>query len=52
MFVAISKVADYYHHWWDVVVGAAIGTIFALLSYRAVYASVFDWRYVILFDFS
>ncbi|KAF2649817.1 hypothetical protein K491DRAFT_170403 [Lophiostoma macrostomum CBS 122681] len=43
--LALSKVVDYWHHWYDVLVGAIIGTVFAVLSYRAVYWSVWDWRY-------
>ncbi|KAF2497270.1 PAP2-domain-containing protein [Lophium mytilinum] len=43
--IALSKVADSYHHASDVVAGAAIGTIIALVAYRGAHASIFDWRY-------
>jgi len=36
---------DRAHHWYDIVAGAAIGTVMAFGSYRVMYASVFDWRY-------
>ncbi|KAF2010815.1 PAP2-domain-containing protein [Aaosphaeria arxii CBS 175.79] len=42
--MALSKVADYWHHWHDVLAGYAIGTAFALLSYRQAYRGVFDYR--------
>ncbi|CAJ2511153.1 Uu.00g067780.m01.CDS01 [Anthostomella pinea] len=35
---------DHTHHWWDILAGAFIGTIFAISAYRMVYRSVFDWR--------
>ncbi|RKU46731.1 hypothetical protein DL546_002377 [Coniochaeta pulveracea] len=36
---------DMAHNWYDILVGAIIGTMFAFASYRLVYASIFDWRY-------
>ncbi|OCL06083.1 acid phosphatase/Vanadium-dependent haloperoxidase, partial [Glonium stellatum] len=38
--VSASKVIDYYHHWYDVLAGAAIGILMALSAYRMVYASI------------
>jgi len=36
---------DEYHNWYDVLGGAAIGTMFAFSGYRMAYASVWDWRF-------
>ena len=36
---------DEYHNWYDVLAGAVIGTIFAMSSYRMVYASIWDFRF-------
>ncbi|KAB5547380.1 phosphatidic acid phosphatase type 2/haloperoxidase [Coniochaeta sp. 2T2.1] len=36
---------DEFHNWYDILAGAAIGTIMAFSSYRMVYASIWDWRY-------
>ncbi|KAI5918993.1 acid phosphatase/Vanadium-dependent haloperoxidase [Camillea tinctor] len=35
---------DKSHNWWDIVIGAAIGTAHSFAAYRMVYASIFDWR--------
>ena len=45
VLIALSKIIDHYHHWYDVLVGALIGTFFAIISYRMCYAAVWDWRY-------
>jgi membrane-associated phospholipid phosphatase len=50
--LALSKVVDYWHHWYDVLAGAIIGTVFGVLSYRAVYWSVWDWRYAPLYPYT
>ncbi|KAF2203464.1 hypothetical protein GQ43DRAFT_262919 [Delitschia confertaspora ATCC 74209] len=44
LLMALSKVIDYWHNWYDVLVGSIIGTLFALMAYRMVYTSVWDWR--------
>ncbi|KAF2469842.1 PAP2-domain-containing protein, partial [Lindgomyces ingoldianus] len=45
VLIAASKTIDYWHHWYDVLAGAIIGTLFALWGYRQVYYSIFDYRY-------
>lgn len=35
---------DNSHHWYDILAGAGIGTMFAFSAYRMVYASVWDCR--------
>jgi hypothetical protein len=34
-----------YHHWYDVLAGAIIGTVMATSAYRMVYASCWDFRF-------
>jgi len=36
---------DQAHNWYDILVGALVGTMMAFASYRVMYASVFAWRY-------
>lgn len=36
---------DEFHNWYDCVAGAVIGSVFAISSYRMVYASVWDFRF-------
>ncbi|KAF9278206.1 hypothetical protein BGZ88_000725 [Linnemannia elongata] len=36
---------DKFHNWYDVVAGAAIGTVMAFSAYRMTYAAIWDWRY-------
>jgi len=43
--IAGSLTIDEYHHWYDVVAGAIIGTMFALSAYRMMYASIWDFRF-------
>lgn len=33
------------HHYYDVISGAIIGTLCAFVTYRATFASVFDFRF-------
>ncbi|KAI1780549.1 acid phosphatase/Vanadium-dependent haloperoxidase [Hypoxylon cercidicola] len=39
-----SLILDNSHNWYDILAGAAIGTMFAFSAYRMVYAGVWDWR--------
>ncbi|KAL8408534.1 hypothetical protein RB594_007099 [Gaeumannomyces avenae] len=39
-----SLTVDQSHNWYDIVAGGIIGTIFALSSYRTVYAAIWDWH--------
>ena len=34
-----------HHNWYDCIVGALIGTVFAFSAYRMVYASIWDFRF-------
>ncbi|KAK7752145.1 hypothetical protein SLS62_005889 [Diatrype stigma] len=43
--IAGALTIDEYHHWWDVLAGAVIGTVMAFSAYRMVYAAVWDWRF-------
>ncbi|KAF2091355.1 putative lipid phosphate phosphatase 1 [Saccharata proteae CBS 121410] len=43
--IAGALTIDKYHNWYDVVAGAAIGTLMAFSAYRMVYASVWDFRF-------
>ncbi|ROT42016.1 acid phosphatase/Vanadium-dependent haloperoxidase [Sodiomyces alkalinus F11] len=36
---------DRAHHWYDILAGAVIGTVTALIAYRSCYAATWDWRY-------
>lgn len=42
VLVAVSRIRDYKHHTWDVVIGALLGIIFANFGYRQYYPSVFS----------
>lgn len=43
--ISLSLTIDHYHHWYDILVGAIIGLMFAFGSYRFQYASVWDYRF-------
>jgi membrane-associated phospholipid phosphatase len=45
VLIAASLTIDHYHHWYDILAGAIIGTMFAFGSYRFQYASVWDYRF-------
>ncbi|CAF0723477.1 unnamed protein product [Adineta ricciae] len=45
VLIAASLTIDHYHHWYDILAGAVIGTIHAFGSYRFQYASVWDYRF-------
>lgn len=45
VLIACSLTIDHYHHWYDILVGAIIGIMFAFGSYRFQYASVWDYRF-------
>ncbi|UJR21401.1 hypothetical protein I4U23_024491 [Adineta vaga] len=45
VLIAASLTIDHYHHWYDILAGATIGTMFAFGSYRFQYASVWDYRF-------
>ncbi|KAI7357058.1 hypothetical protein KC354_g10177 [Hortaea werneckii] len=36
---------DEFHNWYDIIAGAAIGTVMAVSAFRMVYASIWDYRY-------
>jgi diacylglycerol diphosphate phosphatase / phosphatidate phosphatase len=43
--IACSLTIDQAHNWYDILVGAIIGTCCAFASYRICFAAVFDWRF-------
>ncbi|ETN42823.1 uncharacterized protein HMPREF1541_01981 [Cyphellophora europaea CBS 101466] len=43
--IAGAMTIDEFHHWYDVLMGAVIGTVMAASAYRMVYASLFDFRF-------
>lgn len=43
--IAGALTIDEFHNWYDCLAGAVIGTVFAMSSYRMVYASVWDFRF-------
>lgn len=45
VLISSSLTIDHYHHWYDILAGALIGTMFALGAYRCQYASVWDYRF-------
>ncbi|KAG2179928.1 hypothetical protein INT43_003715 [Umbelopsis isabellina] len=42
VLVGVSRIRDYKHHTWDVVIGALLGIIFANFAYRQYYPSIFS----------
>lgn len=45
ILMVASLTIDHYHHWYDILVGSTIGTMFAFGSYRFQYASIWDDRF-------
>ncbi|CAF0918973.1 unnamed protein product [Adineta steineri] len=45
VLIASSLTIDHYHHWYDILAGSVIGTMFAVGAYRFQYASVWDFRF-------
>jgi diacylglycerol diphosphate phosphatase/phosphatidate phosphatase len=45
VLISASLTIDHYHHWYDILAGAVIGTMFAIGSYRFQYASIWDYRF-------
>jgi diacylglycerol diphosphate phosphatase/phosphatidate phosphatase len=45
VLIAASLTVDHYHHWYDILAGSVIGTMFAVGAYRFQYASVWDFRF-------
>ena len=45
VLIAASLIIDYYHHWYDILAGSTIGTMFAFGSYRFQYAHIWDYRF-------
>jgi membrane-associated phospholipid phosphatase len=45
VLIASSLTIDHYHHWYDILAGSVIGTMFAFGSYRFQYASIWDYRF-------
>ena len=45
VLIASSLTIDHYHHWYDILAGSVIGTMFAFGAYRCQYASVWDFRF-------
>jgi diacylglycerol diphosphate phosphatase/phosphatidate phosphatase len=42
VLIGVSRIRDYKHHTWDVVIGALLGIIFANFAYRQYYPSLFS----------
>ncbi|KAG8932055.1 hypothetical protein FRC02_001744, partial [Tulasnella sp. 418] len=43
--IAGSLTIDQFHHYYDVIMGAIIGTSCAIVAYRATFAALFDFRF-------
>jgi hypothetical protein len=43
--ISASLTIDEYHNWYDVLVGALIGSACALVAFRQTFASIFDFRF-------
>ena len=43
--MACALSVDQAHNWYDILVGALIGTVASFAAYRCLYAAVWDWRY-------
>jgi len=40
--MSLSRLVDYTHHWYDILAGAIIGTVFAFTAYRMQFRSIWD----------
>ena len=45
VLIAGALTIDEFHHWWDLLAGALIGSAMAFSAYRMCYAAVWDWRF-------
>ncbi|KAI0869436.1 phosphatidic acid phosphatase type 2/haloperoxidase [Hypoxylon argillaceum] len=45
VLIAGALTIDEFHNWYDVCIGAVIGTVFAFSAYRMNYAAIWDWRW-------
>ncbi|KAK9711994.1 hypothetical protein K7432_007443 [Basidiobolus ranarum] len=44
LLLSLSRLVDYTHHWYDILVGSIIGCVYATITWRMQYASIWDWR--------
>lgn len=45
VLIAGALTIDEFHHWWDLLAGALIGSAMAFSAYRMCYAAIWDWRF-------
>lgn len=44
LLIALSRISDYMHNWWDVLIGGSLGLIVALICYRLLYPPISSAR--------